>query len=252
MRISRPTALEIDTNNLDDQLRMHEKNFEEFIHAKDWQDRQFFGFLQQLSHDQLLALAHHEDANTVCVILRFLRASQSAFVLDNLSPEKKAQVLSYIPQMQHLPLSDVLSMEQEVRKTVQRTPKHFFGTKDEDLHFWGNVVSESRDQDTILEVIEKTHPEIYPNLKKYRFRLEDAASLPDAILGRVLREVDNDELCLALASCNDTVAEVILDAVSPKRREILKQHLLSLRGISPEQTHTARLNLTRRIREVLT
>jgi len=48
------------------------------------------------------------------------------------------------------------------------------------------VLTYTENQDPLLKAIEKTDPEIYPQLKKFRFKLDDVAALPSEIVGRVV------------------------------------------------------------------
>ncbi len=228
-----------------------EKDFEEYSEAKNWQDGQFFGFLRRLTNEQLMTLVNHESPLAVCIMLRFMKPNQSAYVLDAISPEKRLDVLAQVPQLNTVSFSDILMIEKEVRTAMQKVPSHFFGSKKEDIDFWGTVLTEMENQDGVLQDIERTQPEIYPSLKKYRFKLEDAASLPDSLLGKILGDVDNDELALALASCQKDVIDVLLDAVSPRRREMLAMQIEPAKGSPREQISQARSSLTKRFREAM-
>lgn len=252
LSIPKPKDEPAEITDSSEKIAHFEKQFEEFTDAKTWQDGQFFGFLQRMNNQQLITLVNHEDPLAVCLMLRFMKAQQSAFVLDAIPPEKRLQVLSQVPQLKTIGFNEILEMEREVRKAIETLPMYFFGSPKEDIDFWGNVLSESEKQDQILQDLERTQPEIYPNLKKFKFRLEDAASLPDTLLARVLGEADNEELALALAGCQKDVCEVLLDAVSPRRREILANQIEPMRNAPKEQIASARTTLTKRFREVLT
>src|SRR5690606_16746226 len=103
----------------------------------------------------------------------------------------------------------------------------------------------------ILNDIQKTNPGIYPNLKKFKFRLEDAVSLPNTLMERVVADVDNEELSMALATIPSDLVDVFLDVVSPKRKEIIEYQIASSRTAPKDELHVARQNLTKRFREVL-
>jgi hypothetical protein len=236
---------------LEEFLVEHFKSFDEYVKAMDWQDRQFFGFLQQLSREQIQVLTNHTDSRSAAMMLRYMKPQQSAYALDALTPAQKYEILSMAKQLKNTSLAEIQSVEKQIRTVVQQMPNRFVGSEKGDVGFWGGVVSESEHQDELLDMLEKTHPEIYPNLKKFRFTLEDAATLPDGILERVLREVDNDELGLALAACSEDVADVLLDAVAEKRKQILLNQIDTYRHVPKEQLATAKASLTKRMREVL-
>jgi flagellar motor switch protein FliG len=130
-------------------------------------------------------------------------------------------------------------------------PKHFYGSAKEDTNFWGSVIIESEDQEGLLSDLEKTNPGIAPDLRKFKFKLEDAAALPEGILEKVLAEADNEELGLALATCPPELIEFFMDAISDSRRELLEDQLASNKGASKEEAQKARSTLIKRFREVL-
>ena len=236
----------------DDRLNQYEKEFEEFVQAKDWQDKQFFGFLSQLPDEQVMALASHENPMSVCIMLRFMKPHQSAAVLDALPTERRVEVLSMISQLPTTSFAEIAGIEKEVRTTVQRMPTHLFGTKKDDIDFWGTVLGESQYQDAILVDLEKTQPQIYPSLAKFKFRLEDIAQIPDGILQKVLAQADNEELCLAITTCSKEAATKILASLSARRSEMILGQLPGYKTAAKDLTMAARLTLTKRFREVLT
>ncbi len=251
--IRTPKTSSGEPSNSEDIILKHEKNFSEFVEAGHWQDSQFFGFLKRLTNEQLLALVTHEDSFTACLMLRFMKSDQSAKVLDALPPARRIDILSQIKSIQNTPLSELVRKEREVRAIVDEMPHHLFGigAKKEDIEYWGSVLGEADNQDSILETLEKTQPEIYTDLKKYRFKLEDIAALPDGILKKVLSETDNKVLGIALTTCPKDVAEVILEALGAKRRDVLKSELHVYKSVSKEEARQARVELTKSFREAM-
>jgi hypothetical protein len=239
-------------SNIEEVLLHHLKEFEEYVQAKDWQDRQFFGFLQNLSNEQLATLVASQKPVAACVILRMMQARQSAAVLDLMSASKRHEILSQVASIAEVAFSDIVNIEREVRIAANQVPERYLGSQKDDAEFWGSVVSESNDQDPIYDELEHTRPDLAAGLKKFKFRLEEAASLPDSLLHKVLGGVDNEELCLALSTCTADVRDVLLDALSPSRRNVLINLFPTYRGASPAQAQPARAKLTKRIREALT
>ncbi len=239
-------------SNIEEVLLHHLKEFEEYVQAKDWQDRQFFGFLQNLSNEQLATLVASQKPVAACVILRMMQARQSAAVLDLMSAAKRHEILSQVASIAEVAFSDIVNIEREVRIAANQVPERYLGSQKDDAEFWGSVVSESNDQDPIYDELEHTRPDLAAGLKKFKFRLEEAASLPDSLLHKVLGGVDNEELCLALSTCTADVRDVLLDALSPSRRNVLINLFPTYRGAPPAQAQPARAKLTKRIREALT
>lgn len=251
LSLTKPENEPVEPPDIEEKLVAHYKSFREFVRATEWQEKQFFGFLYRLSDEQVMTLANHQDAMGVAAMLRFLKPSQSAFVLESLDPEKRTDVLASVTHLQTAPFADIMGIEQQVREAVAKLPKHFFGSPREDVEYWGSVLNEAVDQDSILNDVEKTQPGIYPQLKKFKFKLDDVATLPAPIVKKVISDVDNEELAMALITCPDKVKAFVLNSVSPQRREFLEEQIASSRGATKQETMEARLTLTKRFREAI-
>ncbi len=249
--LTKPKADVPEAGNPDEVFEKHERNFNEFASAREWQSKQFFGFLNELSEEQLVSLVNHETPIAVCAMLRFMKAQQSASILEALPPGRRLEILAAVPQIQTTPFSELVNIEREVRTVVQMMPAHLFGAKKQDVEYWGNVLAESTNQDIILADLEKTNPEIYPDLSKFKFKLEDVSTLPDSLLQTILAEADNEELAMALSTCPDDVVEVILEAISPRRQEMLRQTIQASKSAPKDQTKAARVMLTKKFREAM-
>jgi FliG C-terminal domain/FliG middle domain len=246
-----PAADVNDPQDPEERLSFHEKHFQEYAKAKEWQDRQFFGFLQRLNEEQIMNLVHHEEPFAVCVMLRFMKPNQSALVLDALPHDKRVEVLSHVNEVQRASFQELVSLEKHIRDAVTKLPDHFFGSKKEDVSYWSKVLDEAQDQDGILHDIEKTQPEIYPDLAKTRFKLDEAVNVAPEVLKKVLSDSDNEELALALLSCTRDVQAFILERLSPRRKALLEEQLATARSASKDQIVEARLRVTKRFREAL-
>lgn len=247
-----PAAPDVEPHDLEECLATHEKNFAEFADAKDWEGRQLFGFIQELSDEQLVSLAKHQRPLVVCVMLRFMKANQSALVLESLSSEKRVEVLSQLSALEKTSFNELASIEKEVRASATHLPNQGYGgTQKQDIEFWRKILVEAQNQDAILEDIERASPELYPSLKKYKFKLEDAAALPNTLLEKVFADIDNDELGAALATCPEHVMDVLLDAVSARRRDFLQAQMKTFKSASVEETKAARTAVTKRFLDVM-
>lgn len=232
-------------------IHRHMEQFNSFVSARNWQEKRFFGFLRNLAPEQVLSLVNFEGDRVACILLRFTSAEQAAHVFDNLPADRRRRILSEMESAQNAPLTEMSQIEKNMREAVGRLPNTVSFQAGQEANFWGSVLQESDHQQEILADIEKTNPGVYAGVKKFKFSLEDAASLPDGILRDVLSEVDNEMLGLALASCAETVSEVLLESLSAKRRKVILAQLPSYRAVGAEQARTARRQLTRKIQEAM-
>lgn len=227
------------------------ENFKDFLLSNNWKREQMFGFLEYLSDEQLVALLSHEPPMASAIMMRFLKAEKSALVLERLPAAKRLEILAQVPNLEYTSLQEIAQIEQQVRNSVRGVPNHMFGSHKSDIEYWGTVLSEAEDQDTIFQDLEQTNPGIISSLAKYKFRLEDAPSLPDDAIAVVFGKVDNEQLGLALSSCSDDVIEVLLDAIPERRRNYIRSQLTAYKGASPKQIANARHKLTKQFQELM-
>ncbi len=236
---------------LDEKIINYEKSFDDFVQVKDWQEQQFFGFLQSLSREQLLAIANQELEKNVCVMFRFLPASSSAEIIDLLSSERRKKVFSFITVTQNLSYTDLMSVERELRIATQKLPKSIYRFQKENPEYWENVINESNTPDTLMKELESTEPTVYNQVSSHLFRIEDIVTLDPEIVTRVLAEMNNDELCLALLECPEGITQKVLDMLTPQRKEAIQPLFISYKKAPKEQIRNARVELRKRFREAL-
>lgn len=249
--LARPKGDDFIPPDLGEYLEKQEKDFAEYVQAKDWQDRQFFGFLHEMTDRQLQTLATQGSVLQTAAMLRFMKPQQSARMLEGLPADRRRDVIAKARELSRAPFSELEVIEREIRAVAVRLPNQGFSAAKGDIDFWGSILTETQDQESILQDLEHTNPGISPDLKRYKFKLEDAASLPDSLLEKILSDADNEELGLALVTCPEPVIDVILDAISPRRRDFVLNQLESFRQAPNELAVQARQTLTKRFREVL-
>ncbi len=239
------------SGDLEDMAAAYEAQFNEFVNAKLSQDKQFFGFLNQLTREQLASLMTFESDLTVCLMMRFMKPVQCAAVLDGLPAQRRHAVLSRLDEAQQIPLSEIATIERDIREAVRRLPAYAIGPGPSQVDFWSSVLSESTRQAEILRDLEATNPGISPSLQKFKFSLEDAATLPDDFLKKVTSEMDNEELALAISTCSADVAEVVMGSLPERRANLLQGQLNSARSAPRDKAQRARNTFTKRIREAM-
>lgn len=77
----------------------------------------------------------------------------------------------------------------------------------------------------ILETLEIEEPELADEIRRKMFVFEDIISLDDRAIQRVLRDVDNNDLAVALKSANDEVKTVIFNNLSKRLAAMIQEDM---------------------------
>ena len=185
-----------------------------------------FEFVRKTDPSQLLNFIQDEHPQTIAMILSYLTAAQSALVLGALPPEKQADVAKRIAMMDRTS-PDVIK---EVERVLERK---LASLVNQDYTIVGGIDSivsilNSVDRGTekhIMESLEIDEPELADEIRKKMFVFEDILLLDDRAVQRVLREVDNADLELALKSTTEEVQNVIFKNLSKRLAAMIKEDM---------------------------
>lgn len=185
-----------------------------------------FEFVRKTDASQLLNFIQDEHPQTIALILSYLSSSQSAAIISSLVPEKQTDVAKRIAQMDRTS-PDVIK---EVEKVLEQKLSSLVN---QDYTIVGGVDSiveilNTVDRGTekhIMESLEIEDPELADEIRKKMFVFEDILSLDDRSVQRVLREVDNNELAIALKGSNEEVQNLIFHNLSKRLASMIKEDM---------------------------
>jgi len=106
---------------------------------------------------------------------------------------------------------------------------------------------------TILDALEIQDPELADEIKKRMFVFEDIVILDNRAIQRVIREVENEDLQLALKVASDEVKEVIFKNMSQRMAETFQdemEYMGPVRLKDVEEAQTRIVGAIRRLEDV--
>ena len=185
-----------------------------------------FEFLRKADATQMLNFIQDEHPQTIALILSYLSTSQASTIIGALAPDKQADVAKRIAQMDRTS-PDVIK---EVERVLERK---LASMMNQDYTLAGGVDSivdilNTVDRGTekhIMETLEIEEPELADEIRKKMFVFEDILTLDGRSIQRVLREVDNNELAVALKSAGEEVQNVIFENLSKRLASMIKEDM---------------------------
>ena len=185
-----------------------------------------FEFIRKTDPSQVLNFIQDEHPQTIAMILSYLSPAQSAMILGALTPEKQADVAKRIAMMDRTS-PDVIK---EVERVLERKLASLLN---QDYTIVGGVdaivdILNTVDRGTekhIMESLEIEQPELADEIRKKMFVFEDILLLDDRAIQRVLRDVDNNDLGIALKGANEEVQNVIFKNLSKRLSAMIKKDM---------------------------
>lgn len=210
-----------------------------------------FEFVRKADPTQLLNFIQDEHPQTIALILSYLSVSQASTIISSLSPDKQADVAKRIAQMDRTS-PDVIK---EVEKVLERKLSSLVN---QDYAIVGGVDSiveilNTVDRGTekhIMENLEVEEPELADEIRKKMFVFEDILSLDDKCIQRVLREVDNNELAIALKGSNEDVQTVIFKNLSKRLASMIKEDMEFMGPVRLKDVEEAQQKIVNVIRKL--
>ncbi|MBQ4284087.1 MAG: flagellar motor switch protein FliG [Lachnospira sp.] len=210
-----------------------------------------FEFIRKTDPSQLLNFIQDEHPQTIALILSYLPPAQSSMVVSSLPPEKQADVAKRIAQMDRTS-PDVIK---QVEKVLERKLSTLVN---QDYTIVGGVdavveILNSVDRGTekhIMETLEVEDPELADEIRKKMFVFEDILSLDDRAIQRVLRDVDNSTLALALKGATEEVQNVILNNLSKRLAAMIKEDMEYMGPVRMKDVEEAQQKIVNIIRKL--
>lgn len=185
-----------------------------------------FEFVRKTDPTQLLNFIQDEHPQTIAMILSYLSSAQASLIIGSLLPEKQADVAKRIALMDRTS-PDVIK---EVERVLERKLSSLVN---QDYTIVGGVdaivaILNTVDRSTekhIMESLEIEEPELADEIRKKMFVFEDILLLDDRAIQRVLRDVDNNDLGIALKAANEEVQNVIFKNMSKRLSAMIKEDM---------------------------
>lgn len=210
-----------------------------------------FEFVRKTEPAQLLNFIQDEHPQTIALILSYLSPLQSAMVLSSLSPDRQADVVKRIAMMDRTS-PDVIK---EVERILESKLSNLVN---QDYSIVGGVdavvdILNTVDRGTekhIMETLEIEEPEMADEIRKKMFVFEDILLLDDRAIQRVLRDVDNGDLAMALKGANEEVQNVIFNNMSKRLAVMIREDMEFMGPVRMKDVEEAQQKIVSVIRKL--
>lgn len=210
-----------------------------------------FEFVRKTDPSQVYNFIQDEHPQTIALILSYLTPTQSAMIIGALSPEKQADVAKRIATMDRTS-PDVIK---EVEGVLERK---LASLVNQDYAIIGGVdavvdILNTVDRTTekhIMESLEIDEPELADEIRKKMFVFEDIKMLDDRAIQRVLRDVENNDIAIALKGANEEVQNIIFNNLSKRLAAMIKEDMEFMGPVRMKDVEEAQQKIVAIIRKL--
>lgn len=210
-----------------------------------------FEFIRKTEASQILNFIQDEHPQTIALILAYLPSQQAAAVVSALAPEKQADVAKRIAMMDRTSPDVIKQVEKVLEKKLASLVNQDYtivGGIDSIVSIL-NTVDRSTEKH-IMESLEVEEPELADDIRRKMFVFEDILLLDNRAIQTVLREVDNNELAVALKNANDDVKQIIFDNLSSRLSTMIKEDMEFMGPVKLKDVEDAQQKIVNIIRKL--
>lgn len=185
-----------------------------------------FHFLKQADTESLLTFIMDEHPQTISLIMAHLSPKQASEILAGLTPKKQLEVVKRIARMEQ-------TTPEAIREVEKGLEARLSSIVNQDLERAGGVQNIAEilnlvDRTTekgILENLEEEDPDMVEQIRRLMFVFEDLISVNDKGIQATLKEVENDELALALKTASEELQGKIFKNMSERAASMIRENM---------------------------
>mgnify|MGYP003387246152 CR=1 FL=1 len=185
-----------------------------------------FAFLQKAESENLLTFIQDEHPQTIALILCHLPHHKAAEILGGLPQQKQIEVVKRCANMEQT--------NPEVIKEVERgLESRLSSMLMQSMEKAGGIptvaeilnLADRSTEKQIMEGLEAEDPDLVEQIRRLMFVFEDIKMVDDKGIQMLLKEIDNDELGLALKTASPELQEKIFKNMSERAAQLVKEEM---------------------------
>ncbi|MBL1218266.1 MAG: flagellar motor switch protein FliG [Planctomycetes bacterium] len=185
-----------------------------------------FNFLQKAESENLLTFIQDEHPQTITLIVSHLPHHKAAEILIGLPAQKQIEVVKRIANMEQT--------NPEVIRTVEKAlESRLSNMLSQSMEKAGGVdtvaeilnLADRTTEKSILEGLEAEDPDLVEQIRRLMFVFEDIINVDDKGIQSMLKEIDNDELALALKTATSDLQQLIFRNMSERAATLIKEDM---------------------------
>jgi len=185
-----------------------------------------FDFIRRVDSNQILNVIHNEHPQIIALVLSYIEPKQSAQIIASLPPDRQTEIISRISNMGSTSPEYVKEAERILERKITSmgfTENIIVGGIDTIVDII-NALDRASEKN-ILESLDINDSELADEIRKRLFVFEDIAKLNNVTVQRVLREINNADLAIALKMATEDVTRTIFTNISKRLQEMIKDDM---------------------------
>ena len=212
-----------------------------------------FEFVKSMEPNKIAQLIKDEHPQTIALILYNIKYQQSATILAMLPKNKQVDVARRIAKME-TPSYDVVKQVEEI---LQKKISYDYMNNDMSNAISGvetlTEILRAVDRGTesnIMDYLKKENSELEEEIRKKLFTYEDIVNLDDKSIQRVLRDIDNHVLALAIKASQKNIQDLLFRNLSNRVADLIREDIELMGPVRVRDVEKAQDDIVMKIRDL--
>ncbi|SDY91737.1 flagellar motor switch protein FliG [Tindallia californiensis] len=212
-----------------------------------------FDFARKADPSHLFNFIQNEHPQTIALILAYLPSDQSSQIIASLEQEKQTEVAHRIATMDRTSPEVIKEVEIVLEKNLSSLVSQDYTSAGgiQSIVDILNAVDRGTEKN-IMDTLEVQDAELAEEIRKRMFVFEDIINLDSASIQRFIREIDNNDMAVALKGATEELANVFFGNMSKRMAEMIKEDMefmgpIRLRDV--EEAQQKIVNVIRKLEE---
>ncbi len=212
-----------------------------------------FSFIQRAESENLLTFIQDEHPQTIALIVCHLAHHKAAEILGGLPVQKQIEVIKRIANMEQ-------TNPEIIREVEKGLESRLSNMLTQSMEKTGGVptvaeilnLADRATEKTIMEGLESDDPDLVEQIRRLMFVFEDILLVDDKGIQSVLKEVDNEELSLALKTASEDLKQKILGNMSERAGALIAEDMEFMGPVRVSDVEAAQqriVDIVRRLEE---
>jgi flagellar motor switch protein FliG len=210
-----------------------------------------FDFARRIDPMQIYHFLQNEHPQTIALVLAHLEPEQASIILSSLPEELQTDVARRIALLEQTSPEVIQEVEQILEQKLSATIQQDYsvvGGIDSVVNILNGV--DRGTERNILDHLGKKDRELVEEIKKRMFVFEDIITLDRRAIQRVIQEVENHDLLLALKAASPEVKKIIYENMSQRMVETFEEEMQYLGPVRVKDVEEAQGRIVSVIRRL--
>lgn len=210
-----------------------------------------FSSLRKIDAKQIYNFIYEEHPQTIALILAHLTPEQAAIILGMMLPEQQSEISRRIAILDRFTPDIVRDVESLLEKKLSAVV-HQDQTVVGGVQFLVDVLNKvgRSTEKVIMDGLEREDMELAEEVYGRLFVFEDLVKLPDSLIQMMLKEVDSNDLTLAMRGADQEANARIYKNMSKRAAEMIKEEIEFIGPVRLKEVEKAQRKIAAIIRRL--